>query len=479
MMTLRRRILLGTFKTFDLAIMVFAFALAAVPVWGVDKTVSMAEFFSMRVKVGNFFILVALMFLWHTLFSAFGLYESRRLSGRMAEVTDVVKTTSLGTLLLWGASLLFHISMASRLYLLVFWGLSTVLLVCSRLTLRTILAQSRRHGRNLRHVLIVGSNARAVQFAEKIQSRPELGYHIIGFADDEWAGLDRLRSNGHALVCGLDDLAQFFNHNVVDEVVIALPFRSFHHSASQIASACEEQGIVFRVISSIFDLKRARVRADEVEDDLWITHHAGIYEGWPLAMKRALDFSLALVALIVLSPVLLIVALLIKLTSPGPVLFKQGRVGQNKRRFNIYKFRTMVVDAEKKMKELEHLNEVSGPVFKIKQDPRITPIGKFLRKTSIDELPQLINVVKGDMSLVGPRPLPVRDYEGFSEDWHRRRFSVRPGITCLWQVSGRSSLPFEKWMELDMQYIDKWSFWLDLKILARTIPAVLKGYGAA
>jgi lipopolysaccharide/colanic/teichoic acid biosynthesis glycosyltransferase len=138
----------------------------------------------------------------------------------------------------------------------------------------------------------------------------------------------------------------------------------------------------------------------------------------------------------------------------------------------------MVVDAEKQMEQLQHLNEVSGPVFKIKDDPRITPIGKFLRKTSIDELPQLFSVLKGDMSLVGPRPLPVRDYEGFNEDWQRRRFSVKPGITCLWQVQGRSTISFEKWMELDLQYIDKWSLWLDLQILVQTIPAVLKGSGA-
>jgi lipopolysaccharide/colanic/teichoic acid biosynthesis glycosyltransferase len=146
--------------------------------------------------------------------------------------------------------------------------------------------------------------------------------------------------------------------------------------------------------------------------------------------------------------------------------------------FNVYKFRTMVVDAEKRMGEIEHLNEVSGPVFKIKNDPRITPIGRVLRKTSMDELPQLFNVLAGQMSLVGPRPLPMRDYEGFNEDWQRRRFSVKPGITCLWQIQGRSSISFEKWMELDLQYIDKWSLWLDFQILLQTIPAVLKGSGA-
>jgi len=186
--------------------------------------------------------------------------------------------------------------------------------------------------------------------------------------------------------------------------------------------------------------------------------------------------------LVMLAPVLLLTAILIKLTSQGPVLFVQKRIGLNKRTFNIFKFRTMVVDAETKLVELERFNEMSGPVFKMKHDPRITPIGKFLRKTSIDELPQLFNVLKGDMSLVGPRPLQLRDYELLTRggpDWQRCRFSVRPGITCLWQVNGRSSLPFEKWMELDLQYVRKWSLWMDLRILVKTIPAVLRGSGAA
>jgi lipopolysaccharide/colanic/teichoic acid biosynthesis glycosyltransferase len=183
--------------------------------------------------------------------------------------------------------------------------------------------------------------------------------------------------------------------------------------------------------------------------------------------------------LVLLAPFLVVVALLIKLSSEGPIVFRQERLGLNKRKFSIFKFRTMVRNAEQMIADLEHQNEVSGPVFKIKNDPRITPIGRILRRTSIDELTQLFNVLKGDMSLVGPRPLPVRDYKGFSEDWQRRRFSVRPGITCLWQVNGRSSLPFEQWMKLDLQYMDEWSLWLDIKILARTIPAVLKGSGAA
>jgi lipopolysaccharide/colanic/teichoic acid biosynthesis glycosyltransferase len=169
----------------------------------------------------------------------------------------------------------------------------------------------------------------------------------------------------------------------------------------------------------------------------------------------------------------------IKLTSPGPAHFAQERLGKNKHRFRMQKFRTMGVNAESQREALEDLNEAQGPVFKIKNDPRVTAVGRLLRKTSLDELPQLYNVLNGDMSLVGPRPLPVKDYEGFDEDWHRRRFSVRPGMTCLWQVGGRSNVSFDRWMELDMEYIDNWSFGLDLRILAQTIPAVLRGSGAS
>jgi exopolysaccharide biosynthesis polyprenyl glycosylphosphotransferase len=192
-----------------------------------------------------------------------------------------------------------------------------------------------------------------------------------------------------------------------------------------------------------------------------------------------LDILVSAACLILFSPTLIVAAIAIKLTSPGPIFFMQERIGLNKRRFKIFKFRTMVPNAEKLMAKLEVHNEASGPVFKIKNDPRITPIGKFLRKSSIDELPQLLNVLYGDMSLVGPRPLPVRDYEGFNEDWQRRRFSVKPGITCLWQVNGRSGISFNQWMLLDLQYMDEWSLWLDFKILAKTVPAVFRGAGAA
>jgi len=479
MPSFRRRLLLDALKIYDLAIMMVAFALASVMAVGVGRVVSVTDFFSMRVSVGNLVIFAGLLFLWHNLFSAMGLYDSHRLSSRWAETWDVVKATTLGALGLSAAALLFRIRMASPLFLAVFFVTSVGMLVVSRLLLRSMLTTARLHGRNLRHVLIVGTNRRAIEFAERLETRVELGYRIIGFADREWRGIEEFRHSGRTFACELDSLPEFLRKNVVDEVAIALPIRSFHDDASRVATLCEQQGIILRMLPNIFDLKLARATAEELGGHAFITHHTGASEGWPVVVKRVLDVCLALVGLIAVSPVMLMAAALIKLTSPGPVFFTQKRIGQNKRKFTIYKFRTMAVDAEAQMRQMEHLNEVSGPVFKIKHDPRNTPVGRFLRKTSIDELPQLFNVLKGDMSLVGPRPLPIRDYEGFSEDWHRRRFSVRPGITCLWQVNGRSSIPFEKWMELDMQYIDKWSLWLDLKILAKTVPAVLRGSGAA
>jgi len=478
----RRQILLNVFKLFDIGLMASAFLLAALAVMtSLHRThsVTLAELFSMRVKIQNLAIFALFMIGWHFVFSGFGLYKSRRLSDRRSEVLDVIKATSLGTVTIVVGAAIFHITLATPLFLFVFWAASTGATIGSRLILRVVLVWLRRRGRNLRDVLIVGTNNRAVQFAGKLHSHPEMGYRVMGFVDRDWSGMEAFRSSGHAVICDFDSVPQYLRSTVVDEVVMALPMRSFHYEASRIAAHCEEQGITVRMLSNLFDLKLARSSAETWEGDALITHKTGRLEGWPVVAKRAFDLVVSFSLLLFLSPLLVFTAILIKLTSSGPVFFKQKRLGLNKRRFHIYKFRTMVADAEQRMREVEHLNEVSGPVFKIKNDPRITPLGRFLRKTSIDELPQLLNVFLADMSLVGPRPLPVRDYEGFNEDWQRRRFSVKPGITCLWQVKGRSSIAFEQWMQLDLQYIDKWSLWLDMQILVWTIPAILKGSGAA
>ena len=480
MVPLRRQILLNTLKLADLVIMALSFVLAASVVSLQISTVSLVEFLSMRISVHNFALFLALLYLWHVIFSVFGLYQSRRLSTRRAEIADLIKATSLGTIAIFiGGGYILHIGVITPVFVGMFWAVSGASSISVRLILRYVLAQMRLRGRNLRHVLILGTNPRAIEFARTIQTKPELGYRLIGFVDDEWPGMEEWRKTGYPLIGQLQDVSEILRDHVIDEVFIALPVKSFYSESSEIVAHCEEQGIIARLSSEIFKPVLARSKPEEFEDSSMISFYTGGMHGWPVGVKRVLDFSLSLALIILFAPLFVVAALAIKVTSPGPVLFIQERVGRNKRRFRLYKFRTMIPDAEQKMAALEHLNEVSGPVFKITDDPRITPLGKFLRRTSIDELPQLWNVLKGDMSLVGPRPLPVRDYNGFDQDWQRRRFSVRPGITCLWQVNGRNAVPFEKWMELDMQYIDQWSLWLDFKILLQTIPAVLRGSGAA
>ncbi len=477
----RRKLLLNAFKIFDLGLMVSAFIVAALSVLHQSRNVNATDFFSMRVKIQNVAIFSLFAIIWHAIFSLSGLYASRRLCGRSKELIDLTKATFLGTLVVLFGGAVFHITLVTPLFLIVFSLVATAAAVSSRLLLRASLAFIRKRGRNLRNMVIVGTNSRALGFAQRIASHPDLGYRIIGFVDRDWDGIEAFRKSGLALASDFRNFPEFLRSGEVDEVVIALPIRSLHEEGSRIAALCEEQGITLRQLTNIFDLKMAHSSTEDFQDDPMITHYTSSYslEGWPVFIKRIFDFTISSLLIALLAPVLFVVAILIKLTSPGPVLFVQKRLGLNKRRFDVYKFRTMVADAEAQMPKIEHLNEVSGPVFKIKNDPRITSIGKFLRKTSIDELPQLFNVLRGEMSLVGPRPLPVRDYEGFNQDRQRRRFSVKPGITCLWQIRGRSSIPFEQWMELDLQYIDKWSLWLDLEILMRTIPAVLKGSGAA
>ena len=475
----RRQALYIAFQIFDLAIVVFACIAANLPVLFGKGPVSLAAFFSMRVKLSNALLFCLLLSVWHFTLVSFGLYQSRRLTHRRSEIADVLKAVGLGTIAFCFAGTIFHIRMITPVFAFVFWIMASACTAGSRGFLKFFLEQIRLRGRNLRQVLIVGTNQRAFEFSQKLQSHPELGYRVIGFADAEWAGTAARRSQGCHIACDFDQFAQFIRTNIVDEVIIALPIRSFHSVATHIASLCEEQGIIIRFLGGIFDLKLARSRAEEYEGECVISLYTGTWDGWPLVIKRVIDLMAAVILLLFFSPFFLIVSILIYVTSPGSPFFVQQRVGFNKRLFPMFKFRTMVPNAEAKMAELESLNEVSGPVFKIKHDPRITRVGRYLRKTSIDELPQLFNVLRGEMSLVGPRPLPVRDYEGFDQDWQRRRFSVRPGMTCLWQIGGRSAVSFHEWMKLDLQYIDKWSLWLDLKILIMTIPAVLRGSGAA
>lgn len=470
----RRRILLDSFKVFDLFLVVVAYFVATLTVFPWLGPNSFEQFLGMRISVQNFVLFAAVMVAWHCFFYCFGLYDSKRLETRSSESLDIAKATSVGSIVILVACLVHRVDLMKPRFLLVSWALSTILIIVSRFSLRFVLETIRKNGRNLRFMLIAGTNGRALEFAETVEARPELGYRLVGFVDEEWDGIEHFRDKGRKVVSNLSGFAEFLRSNVVDELVIALPMRSLYAESAHLAAQAEEQGIAVRFLPSIFDPK---IKPGRDYDDSLITH-AETPEANNFTAKRVFDFCISLLSLIAVTPILLVIAVLIKLTSPGPVFFVQKRVGLNKRIFSMCKFRTMVPDAEQRIREIEHLNEASGAVFKIKDDPRITPIGKFLRRTSLDELPQLFNVLKGDMSMVGPRPLPMRDYERFNADAQRRRFSVRPGITCLWQVKGRSSIPFDQWMELDLYYVDQWSIWMDVEILLKTIPAVLRGSGA-
>jgi exopolysaccharide biosynthesis polyprenyl glycosylphosphotransferase len=475
----RRQLLHKLWQLFDLGVVGAAALIASITSisrmhFAIERTLAL------RLKVSNVVLVIAFLAACHVILRSQGLYESRRLSNRRAEIRDAWLGITLCALLLGATTVAFKVELAStRSFFVTFWLSATAMMLGSRVLLRIALAQVRRRGRNLRQVLIIGTNNRAAQAAIKVERKPELGYRLLGFADDSWSGLRDIKALGFPIRSSLDQLSTFLRETVVDEVFICLPLKSYYERIREIVERCESQGIVVRFLGQIFDLRLAHMTVETFENETIMSIYTGQMEGWSVVTKRALDVLGSLALLILLAPLFLITMMAVKWSAPGPVFFVQERVGINKRRFKVLKFRTMVIDAEQRQGALETLNEVAGPVFKIREDPRITSVGRVLRKTSIDELPQLINVLKGDMSLVGPRPLPVRDYNGFSQDWHRRRFSVRPGITCLWQVNGRSRLPFERWMELDMEYIDKWSLWLDIKILMKTLPAVLRQSGAA
>lgn len=466
-------------RILDAGSLLLAFTLSAWLAAGDMADLPFREVLAIRVKLQNFLLFVGMIAIWTSILTGFGLYQSHIYRGRWRELKDVLLAISCCALTLWILHELFRIQLVGPHFLVSFWLLALAFSLVSRFTLRLTLRRLRRSGFNARHLLIVGTSARALELAQRIRSTPELGYRVIGFVDEQWSGNQDFHRSGYAVVTDFGGFPQYIASNVIDEVMVCIPVKSLYDRSCQILAQCEEQGVTVRLISDVFTPTFGRSHVESFADRLVLTVQTGGMRGSAVAVKRLIDFLVAGALLLILSPLLVVVSASIKLRSDGPVFFVQERLGRNKRRFRLYKFRTMVRNAEQKIVELEHLNEVAGPAFKIRNDPRITPIGRFLRKTSIDELPQLFNVLKGDMSLVGPRPLPVRDYESFSTTWHRRRFSVKPGITCLWQVMGRSAIPFERWMELDMQYIDQWSLRLDLEILLRTIPAVLRGSGAS
>lgn len=406
---------------------------------------------------------------WIFMLSSYWLYRSKRLATWEDEFADVLRAVAFATLILATQILIAEWTVFPKRFLLIFATTSFVLLFMIRLVKRKLLRQFRLHGRNLRSVLVIGAGPRGTEIVNLIDQHPEIGYHFAGFVDD---------LKGNDVVGTLAEFPRVLARNVIDEVIICLPIKTFYDEIQAIAEAAEEQGVTVRIYSDLFNLKLARAVAGELGEAPILSLYSTRFRGWESFIKDAIDFAGGLALLVTLLPLMAAIALLIKLTSRGPVLFVQDRVGLNKRRFKMFKFRTMVADAPSRQDELEKLNEADGPVFKMKDDPRITPLGRWLRRTSLDELPQLLNIVLGDLSLVGPRPLPERDFKRFDKIWFNRRFSVKPGITCIWQISGRSETSFDKWILQDLEYIDKWSLALDLKILFKTIPTVLRGTGA-
>lgn len=332
-----------------------------------------------------------------------------------------------------------------------------------------------RKGGEALNVLIVGSGVRARKLAADLEGVLEWRVNVVGYLDPE--GVSAGRRKDDRILGHVNEIARVLKNHVVEEVIIAVP-RSLVGRVQAIIEACEEEGIRYRFAVDLYDMNPARIRLTMVEGVPLVLFEPVAQDETALVMKRIFDVVATLAMMPLMLPVFAIVAVAIKLDSRGPVFFSQDRVGLHKRHFRMLKFRSMVVDAEDRMKDLEHLNEAQGVNFKMKNDPRITRVGRFLRRSSIDELPQLTNVLRGDMSLVGPRPMSLRDVALIDKGVQRKRFSVRPGITGLWQISGRSKLTFDQWVELDIKYIVDWSFLRDLVILVKTMPAVMRQDGA-
>jgi exopolysaccharide biosynthesis polyprenyl glycosylphosphotransferase len=440
---------------------------------------TLADFFAVRIKLVNFAFILGFALFWHLLYRSFGLYRTRRVGLLSGDWWDITKAVSVGTLILLGLGSILDFQAVNGIFIATFFAVVLVGTIVTRTILKALLAGTRQNGRSLKNLVIVGCGSRGADFGKKVRNRPDFGYLLLGYIDEIPPPENPLHGGPEKILGPPERMREILESEDVDEVVITLPIASCYQVIVDIISICEELSVDVLVPSDFFPTRLVSVAVDDSR--AWpaveLRNHqppaAGVF------FKRVIDALGSLVALIVLSPLLVITAIAIKLDSRGPVFFSQDRVGLKRKMFKVHKFRTMQVGAEERIKELEAQNEVDGAAFKMANDPRVTRVGRILRKLSFDELPQFFNVLRGNMSLVGPRPLPIRDVEKFEKGWQKRRFSVKPGLTCLWQVNGRHEIDFEHWMELDLQYIDNWSLSMDFDILLKTVPAVLRGSGAS
>jgi len=480
----RARILAVGIFLLDLALVSIAFLAAYVLRNSVLPSIAPETFPSRLYPLTVYLPLLPLgLAIWGTLLLMSGRYRSHRTVPLLDEAWAVVRVSATGavvfTLTLYVIRLdeqLLGNDRISRFWILLFALFSCLLLLSEKLALRLTSRYVRSYGYNYRTVLIVGTSETALRIADSIHGHRFWGYRILGFirngvpAEEPWPGY-------YPILGEVEDIPRIAESNVVDDVIFAVHRRELDRLEDLFLSL-QEQGIRTRFAMDLFPHTRARVQLEELDGMPLLSFATTPTSQIQLMAKRALDVALAAVVLMLGLPVVGAIALLIKLTSGGNILFRQTRCGLNGRFFTLYKFRTMVEGAEERRRELMHLNEMNGPVFKLRRDPRVTWFGRFLRRYSLDELPQFWNVLRGDMSLVGPRP-PIPEEVARYQRWQRRRLAMKPGLTCLWQVSGRNDVDFDRWMELDLEYIDSWTPMLDLKILLRTIPAVLSGKGAS
>ncbi len=461
----------------DLALTCLAFLIAyftRIHAWGIVPQ-ALERFLNPELMpLGSYAWITLLGIMWWTVTAySLGLYRPsiRRYDWR--KVRAVVESSLLLGLFLGFLSFALKLDL-SRFLIALFVFYQAVFLLLARAAVALQARLRRAPSRHQRNIVIVGINAKALEMGRLISMYSDWGLRVIGYVE---AGGGSDRRAGTPVLGAVGDLPEIIENNVVDEIIIVGAEARDLEGLDEVLAICKEQGVRTRVAVDLFPAKITKVSMEFLENVPVITFSATPEHALALFVKRSLDVVISAALLLFLLPLLVLVGMLVKLTSRGPVIYRQVRCGLYGRRFLLYKFRSMNQGAEDVLWEIKHLNEMDGPVFKMRNDPRVTPFGRFLRKSSIDELPQLWNVLKGDMSLVGPRaPLPeeVREYTR----WQRRRLSVKPGITCLWQVSGRSEVDFHEWMKLDLQYIDNWSLILDLKILLRTFPVVILGKGA-
>lgn len=363
----------------------------------------------------------------------------------------------------------------SRFRIIIFVALSTSFICSFRLLIALLFEYYRSRGYNYQTVLMIGTGVISRGFVDKVLSNPQFGLRVTGFVD--WERFPHLwRYRDIPCIGDLQGLPELLKNKQIDWAVFAVG-RKYLSKIEKSIEICERMGVQIVVLADFFPMRLAKKRVDTFFDSPMVCYDTAPEQGLAIMAKSFLDRFLAAVGLILAAPVMLAAATIVKLTSKGPVVFAQERCGLNGRKFKLFKFRTMVDNADVLKRDLAKFNDVDGAAFKMKRDPRITPVGRLLRRASIDELPQLFNILRGDMSLVGPRP-PLAEEVTRYDLWQRRKLSMKPGLTCLWQINGRSDVSFEKWMKLDLEYIDNWSLWEDAKILARTVPVVFKGTGA-